>query len=531
MKKYRDLRDHLRALESENLLQRVNRPINKDTELFPLVRWQFRGGLAENQRKGWLFENVVDSNGKQYAHPFALGVLASSRQIYAVGLECRDDREILDKWQRALSDPIAPVMVGDGPVHEVVLDQSTLANTDKGFDSIPVPISTPGFDNGPYFTWSHWVTKDPETSVRNIGNYRSQVKSRTRLGISLGAAQHAVIHWRKCRAKGIPLEAAIIIGCPPVVSYACVQKVPYGQDEYEVAGGLAREPIQLVKCKTVDLEVPADAEMVIEGRLPTDFLEPEGPFGESHGYMHPRQLSPFMDVTCVTMRKDMILTGIMSQVTPSESSTIKKVGYDTLFLRHLQVDCGLTNVVRVVMHEALVNIRKLVILQVKKSSTEQIKKTLRAAATFHGGVGKITIAVDEDIDPENLNGIFWALCFRATFPNDIEFLPEMSHGHAPPFPTEDILTRPDAVGKESYMLVNATLKEPFPPVSLPRRDIMEKAAEIWRELKLPELKPEYPWFGYSLGDWTEDNQHEAELALAGRHYEIGAKLEQLRVKR
>ena len=80
MKKYRDLREHLKALEDENLLQRVTRPINKDTELFPLVRWQFRGGITEQQRRGWLFENVVDSKGKKYPYPFALGVLASSRK-------------------------------------------------------------------------------------------------------------------------------------------------------------------------------------------------------------------------------------------------------------------------------------------------------------------------------------------------------------------------------------------------------------------------------------------------------------------
>jgi len=247
--------------------------------------------------------------------------------------------------------------------------------------------------------------------------------------------------------------------------------------------------------------------------------------------MHPRQLSPYLEVTCVTHRKDMILTGIMSQVTPSESSTIKKVGYDTLFLKYLQEDCGLKNVTRVVMHEALVNLRKLVILQVKKSSKEEIRKALHAAVKLHGGVGKITIVVDEDINPESLDGIFWALCFRTTFPEDIEFLPNMSHGHAPPFPKEDLLTRPDAILKESYMLVDATLKEPFPPVSLPRREFMENAAQIWKELNLPELKPEYPWFGFSLGDWTEENQHEAQLALEGRHYEIGAKLEKQRVRR
>ena len=111
MKQYRDLREHLCALEKENLLQRVTRPINKDTELFPLVRWQFRGGISEQQRRGWLFDNVVDSKGIKYPYPFALGVLASSRKIYAVGLGCRDDKEILAKWETALSKPVAPIVV------------------------------------------------------------------------------------------------------------------------------------------------------------------------------------------------------------------------------------------------------------------------------------------------------------------------------------------------------------------------------------------------------------------------------------
>ena len=97
MKKYRDLREHLQALEDEHLLQRVTRPINKDTELFPLVRWQFRGGITEDQRRGWLFENVVDSQGKKYSYPFALGVLASSRRIYGIGLGCRNETERF--WQ------------------------------------------------------------------------------------------------------------------------------------------------------------------------------------------------------------------------------------------------------------------------------------------------------------------------------------------------------------------------------------------------------------------------------------------------
>jgi 4-hydroxy-3-polyprenylbenzoate decarboxylase len=529
MSGYRDLQEHLKALERENLLIRVRRQINKDTELFPLVRWQFRGGLPESDRKGWIFENITDSSGTRYAYPFAVGVLASSRKIYAIGLQCDNDEQILQKWDQASRHPIPPELQASGPIHEVVLGENELKKKGGGFAAMPVPISTPGFDNAPYFTWSHWVTKDLETGIRNLGNYRVQIKAETRLGISLGADQHAVIHWKKCRDKNRPLEAAIIIGGPPVVAYACVQKVPYGVDEYDIAGGLAEEPIRLVKCKSVDLEVPADAEMVIEGRLPTDWLEPEGPYGESHGYIHPRQESPFLDVTCVTHRKDMILTGIMSQVTPSESSMIKKVGYDTLFLKHLRDQCGFTNVVRVMMHEALVNLRKLVIVQVKKSSRDDVRKILEAAANLHAGVGKLTIAVDEDIDPENLDAVLWAICFRSRFPEDIHFLPNMAKGHAPPFPPENFLTKAHTL-PESYMLIDATLKEPFPPISLPTRPFMEGAAKIWNELNLPPLKPQQPWFGYSLGDWDEGKEYEAQLALQGKHYETGEKLKKQRVK-
>jgi UbiD family decarboxylase len=529
MSGYRDLREHLKALENQGFLIRVQKQINKDTELFPLVRWQFRGGIPETERKGWIFENITDAHGTKYRYPFAVGVLASSRKIYAIGLQCENDEQILRKWDQASRLPVAPELQSHGPVHEVVLNESELQEDGRGFAAMPVPISTPGFDNAPYFTWSHWVTKDPETGIRNLGNYRAQIKAKNRLGISLGAEQHAVIHWKKWREKGRPLEAAIIVGGPPVVAYACVQKVPYGIDEYTVAGGLAGEPIRLVKCKTVDLEVPAEAEMVIEGHLPTDFLEPEGPYGESHGYIHPRQKSPFMNVTCVTHRKDMILTGIMSQVTPSESSMIKKVGYDTLFLKHLRDDCGFKNVVRVMMHEALVNLRKLIIVQLKRASREEVRKILEAAASFHKGVGKLTIAIDEDIDPESLDAVFWAICFRSKFPEDVHFLPGMSKGHAPPFPPETFLTKHSTL-PESYMLVDATLKEPFPPISLPKQEYMERAANIWNELKLPPLKPQHPWFGYSLGDWDEGKEYEAQLAVQGRHYETGEKLKQERVK-
>ena len=129
-----------------------------------------------------------------------------------------------------------------------------------------------------------------------------------------------------------------------------------------VAGALVDRPIPMIRCKTVDIMVPADAEIVIEGYLNTEYIEPEGPFGESHGYMHPRQLNPFMDITAITHRKDAIYL-VAEPAHPSESSVIRKIGYDRLMLVHLRDECRITSVLRVEMHEPLTNTYKLVIIQ------------------------------------------------------------------------------------------------------------------------------------------------------------------------
>src|SRR5205807_7890034 len=116
--------------------------------------------------------------------------------------------------------------------------------------------------------------------------------------------------------RGEPMPCAVVVGCPPLISYAAVQKLPEDLDELAVAGGLAGMPINVVKAKTVDLMVPAEAEIVIEGLIDTEYLEPEAPFGESHGHVNLQEYNAFMEVTCITRRKKAILTSIISQVTP-----------------------------------------------------------------------------------------------------------------------------------------------------------------------------------------------------------------------
>ena len=152
---YRDLREHVETLEQAGLLTRIKRSINKDTEMHPLVRWQFRG-LDESQRRAFYFEHVVDSGGRRYDIPVLIGGLAASQKIYALGLRC-DDKEVEELWTQALQKPVAPILVKDGPVKEVIYKGENL-QARGGLEELPVPISTPGFDNAPYFTAGCWIT-------------------------------------------------------------------------------------------------------------------------------------------------------------------------------------------------------------------------------------------------------------------------------------------------------------------------------------------------------------------------------------
>jgi 4-hydroxy-3-polyprenylbenzoate decarboxylase len=242
-----------------------------------------------------------------------------------------------------------------------------------------------------------------------------------------------------------------------------------------------------------------------------------------------------MDVTAITHRKNAIYVSWISQVTPSESSCIRKIGYDRLMLLHLRDTCRITSVLRVEMHEPLTNTYKLVIVQMRRPNEAEVWRALHAASSFHPGVGKIVVAVDEDIDPSNEAAVFWAMCYRMKPHRDVKIIEGMEKGHAPPFLYKDHARGTDVVSyhlpaDESGMLCNAILKEPFPPISLPKQEFMGRARELWEELGLPKLKPEMPWYGYSLGQWDEELDEEAKLAVQGRYYETGKKLEKRREK-
>ena len=519
---YPDLHDHIAALEAAGQLIRVDRAIDKDTEMHPLVRWQFRGGFPESQRRAFLFTNVTDPKGRHYDIPVCVGVLAANREIYRIGLGCELD-QIAETWARAEANPIPPTIVENAPCQEIVITGAELDEEGKGLDGIPVPMSTPGWDNAPYTTLSQYISKDPDTGVQNMGNYRGQVKARRRLGMnpSLELRPGIYQHWLKYKARGERMPACVILGAPPAVTFTSNQKLPERLDELHVAGGLVGAPLNVVRAKTVDLLVPAEAEIVIEGYIDTATLEPEAPFGESHGHVNLQEYNAWMEVTAITRKRNAILTSIISQVTPSESSLIKRIAMEPMLLRNLREGLGLRCVKRVSMHEPLTNLRKVVILHIERGTDRQeVWRALYGLIAQHRAIGKYVIALDEDIDPENMDAVWWALSYRCNPAIDMEVVRHRDQGHGPRSARNG--------GEDASVLFDATLKEPFPPISLPKQEYMERAREIWNELGLPEIKAQAPWYGYSLGEWGEALETMAQRAVKGDYWTTGEIIAQQR---
>jgi 4-hydroxy-3-polyprenylbenzoate decarboxylase len=520
---YRDLRDYIDELNRRGLLQIVDEKICKDTELVPLVRLQFRG-LAEENRKAFWFRNVTDSRGRSFEGSVVLGALGSSRAIYGAALGV-DSNGIAEAWARAHGHHRPPNVVAcDGaPVKEIVRRAPNLAG---GVDRFPHLISTPGFDPAPFITAGVWVTRDPETGSYNLGIYRGMIKAEDRIGCATDVpTQHLAIQWEKARRMRRPLQAAVFIGGPPALLLAAASKLPYGVDEYGLAGALNGAPIDVVPAESFDALVPASAEIVIEGQIRTDTLEPEAPFGEASGYLGPRKMEKIFEVTAITQRERPIYQGIISEFPPSESTVIRKAAFDAIYLNHLKNACNIPSVTKVASYE-MASCNMMFVIQLDRPALGQPWQALRAASAFDPSLGKIFITVDSDVDPDSMDGVLWALSYSMQPHRDVEIIrgkvPRLDPSVTPSADKRQY-SYPDGQGA-SAMLINACREHPYLPVSLPRQDFMEKALARWEALSLPPLDLKAPWHGYPLSAWTEENAEEAQLAVTGRYFETGAKL-------
>ena len=514
---YPDLHDHIRSLDDAGLLVTVDDPVDKDSEMHALVRWQFVGGLKETERKAFLFRNIQNAQGRSYSLPIVVGALAASQDIYSIGMGVPVD-EIGAKWENAIANPISPKKINSPACQEIVIEGKDLHGAGNGIDALPIPVSTPGFDNAPTLTSTNVITRDPENGTQNMGTYRAALKASDRLVVRMatrvgGAGGYQ--HYKKYQERGDKeMPVAIVVGCPPCVAFMGPQKLPMDMDEMAVAGGLAGVPVNMANAYSVDLLVPAEAELVIEGFVDTEIVEPEGPFGESHGHVALEEFNMPMRVTAITRRHDAVLTSYISQAAPSESSVIKRVAYEPLFLTHLRDALGIKGVKKVSLHEPLTGLLRVTIITVQSNTpSTEIWRALYGAAYFKGDCSKICIAVNDDIDPDNSDAMFWAMAYRMNPVNDVQTLAHRGQGHGP--------KREHTGEEDSTLLMDATMKSFMPPVALPTKEYMEKGLVLWNKLNLPPVRPTPPWFGYSLGDWNSVWEAGAKRAAEGGYLENG----------
>jgi UbiD family decarboxylase len=517
---YADVRQYLDELDSRGLLVRVDRRINKDTEIMPLVRWQFRG-LPQDQRKGWLFSNVTDSRGRDFDGSVAVAILGASPTVYAAAMGADSPAGIADKWAQVQNSPIKPRVIdaADAPVKQVKILGDDIVSS-GGADAFPVTVTNPGSDASAYFSAPVWITKDPETGVYNAGTYRVMVKAADRLGCLMLSGQDGRAHWQKARALGQPLEAVLILSPPPALALCSVNKLSIS--EYDAAGAINGAPLDLVQAETVDLLIPATAEIAIEGRLRTDILEREGPFGEYGGYVGTQDYQMIFEVTGITHRKSPVLQAFISEMPPSESSCLRKAGFEGFHMAELRPKVpGL----RKVTYYEIGGSAQVVTVTLHDPKPGEAWEALRAIASARNTpMNKWVIAVDDDVDAEDLDSVLWALSWRVQPHRDVQ----IQRGHNTDLdpsgaPVEDNFaarTYPDGLGG-SQILIDATRGWAYPPVSLPAKDLMENARKIWEELKLPELTPRMPWFGYELGYWPDSWSQAAERAVGGEYLKTG----------
>jgi 2,5-furandicarboxylate decarboxylase 1 len=466
---YADLREYLSVLEKKGKLKRVKKQVDKDWELAAVCRQLFHK-IAPEKRPALLFENV-----KGFSIPVAAGVLGASKQIYALGLETDSVEGINRKWDEALGNPVPPRMVKTGPCKENVLhgDQVNISK-------LPVPVWTVGEDPGPFFTSPYVITKDPETGNRNVGTYRMQVKGPNKTGFLIGVRQDAAWHIRRNNELNKPTPVAVVIGADPSIGYVSVSKMSDALDEFAVAGALRGEPVDLVPCETVPLEVPATAEIVLEGEIPANTLEPEGPFGEYTGYMGPAGDQPFFKIKCMTFRNNPIYQAFISQMPPSESSCIRGVGREWPLFKHLK------HVLRLPIKDLRLKEAggsgAYCVVSLNKQFEGQVRQLMYGIWSMRTGFGKITVVVDDDIDVWDDFAVDWALSWRVRPDRDVYIERDvqavgLDPSQAPPSVPQHAPIRQVT----SRIAIDATRKHEYPAVSLPPKEHLDLVASRWKE--------------------------------------------------
>ena len=465
---YHDLQEYLARLESAGKLHWIEQRVDPAWEVTAITRQVF-DRYDWNARPALGFRQVGVSE-----FPLVIGVIGGSPEIYALALSTTVDR-IAEVWERGQRHPIDPVSAPTGLCKEIILRGSEI---DLG--SLPQVVWTPGQDPGPYITAPVIITKDAETGRRNVGTYRLQLKGADRLGLYVGAAQHAAKHIRQYEALKQDMPIAIAVGVDPTIVLSSISKFPYGTDELAVAGGLRGEAVPLVRCETVDLQVPANAEIVLEGIIRAGYREQEGPFGEFSGYMSSGGQQPVVELTCITRRRMPVYHSFLSQMPPSESSCIRSISRSAAVYHHLREVLGLP--VRAVHFTESGGASCVLVISIKKEYAEQVKEVAWGAWSLMNKEGKFTVVVDEDVDVHNPFQVEWAMSFHAQPARD-SFMVEgvVPSGVDPSTAAADIPQHDPRRRTGSKILIDATRKHVYPPRARVPAEFIDKAKEKWTQ--------------------------------------------------
>ncbi len=310
MRGYDDLKSWVAAMERAGELVRVKVEVDPILEIAEIAD---RESKKPNGGKALLFENVkgsklpvlINAYGSYARTALAMGLKDFSEVGTMVGRLLNE--EVLQQgWvekfkmagELAKVAMVFPKVVGSGPCQEIVL---TGDQVDLGL--LPIIQCWPK-DANRFITFPSVITKDPETGKRNVGMYRMQVFDKKTTGMHWQTQKDSAIHSAKSRMRSKRLEVAVVIGADPSVTFAGIVPLPFGVDEFMLAGFLRGKRLDLVKCKTIDLEVPANAEIVLEGFVDPDDLREEGPFGDHTGVYTPVEMFPAFHITAITMRRE-----------------------------------------------------------------------------------------------------------------------------------------------------------------------------------------------------------------------------------
>ena len=405
--------------------------------------------------------------------PLVSGTLATRRRI-ALALGVGED-----ELTRTLSEARKPVparRAASGPCKEVVVSRDKL-----DLNAFPSPVWHEE-DAGPYLgTLASCVTVDAHTGVRNVGIYRAMVRDARTFSVEFPPHKDIARHIKQYEARDERMPLALAIGVDPVLTLLSSAPLPYDEDEYEAWGALRGEPLEVVPCETNALEVPADAEIVVEARALLGRREPEGPFGEHTGYYSAETRMPIFEVTGITHRETPIFHGTDEGRPPNESATLRAVGRGAMMFRALR-GMGLPGVVDVaVLPEGGANY--IVVIAATPAYPGHVRQLIHAACTQEPLGAKWIIVVDGDVNPHDWEEVTWCLWSRAQPQRDLFTTSDREVGNY-----LDPSVDPARRGYTSKVGIDATTAFKgfdFPPLAEPSAALKERVLRRWPEYGLP----------------------------------------------